>query len=768
MAPLASIPEANTSLRSTFETRRPRSRVVFLSRRPTRPPRCSPARLLSTKQQSCANEESTSAAAHRHVPLEANHPHPQHIRNNNPDGAESRSSTWNKLSSDASAGVPEHLRKSESPFDLDSFPHPPSSNNFSYSDNTRPLITSHPPGKDAAPKPPLALSQRKLLVTGLREPATIRRSLTDAAVDLLNPVKRQSVNSALVAAVSRSIIQQLRLFSTTAQQSSHSSQKQQSLSKSSGSCISSQKQSLNRFTRDLEAYAEQASAKGKIVKDTPPPPSADGATLHTVAELLPFRPQLRAAGLAVTSKDQASRVPKYLQDLQPGLPPPRVRRRRGCGHVVPAQVDGMDGSGSISGPRQSINTEISFAEREKMDEFRLALVDEAPVRKKKDRTGKKKRTGRQCLPCFPAEDDVTTDTDWAHFKAPAATSNNYVQQKPLRQGTRNVPAKSQTSTPLDQVYTGSDLHSPYHQPTSRAAGDTFGNQDGRVELGGPNFITTGRRHSLAMPKLPLETTDCHIKHRQCPVKTGQSRAPAPAPAQAQTQTRPRAAARTAGPRGVDFEKATNQKKPRQVGREPSVKGSKPHTRMNRISVPDALARLPERGPPDLDTPLEVEVDGQRGARPRRPRRSVSASTRRKSVFQYDPHHIGICCPKSRGVPAKLTARPNIPRRTSSIKDSRDSSDFDYDDREISDRDVLRGLHVAASAACNEEIDAFVRNRTGLRVRRFLADLMVLETLTAVRPGEDDEQHARRRRAEMRKLKQQVRRSREVAMTGGLI
>lgn len=132
-----------------------------------------------------------------------------------------------------------------------------------------------------------------------------------------------------------------------------------------------------------------------------------------------------------------------------------------------------------------------------------------------------------------------------------------------------------------------------------------------------------------------------------------------------------------------------------------------------------------------------------------------------------PNHVGICCPQSRDVPAKLTARPNIPRRTSSMKGSIGSIDLDYDDGEIQDRDVLRGLHVAASAACNEEVDAFVRNRTGLRIRRFLADLMALETLTAARPGEDDAQHARRRRAEMRTLKKQVRRSREVALSGGL-
>ncbi len=46
--------------------------------------------------------------------------------------------------------------------------------------------------------------------------------------------------------------------------------------------------------------------------------------------------------------------------------------------------------------------------------------------------------------------------------------------------------------------------------------------------------------------------------------------------------------------------------------------------------------------------------------------------------------------------------------------------------------------------------------------------MALEAFGDPRPGEDSRQRATRPRAEMRKLKQQVRRSREVALTGGLI
>jgi hypothetical protein len=150
-------------------------------------------------------------------------------------------------------------------------------------------------------------------------------------------------------------------------------------------------------------------------------------------------------------------------------------------------------------------------------------------------------------------------------------------------------------------------------------------------------------------------------------------------------------------------------------------------------------------------------------------RGLSGGSRYKTEIKsdqprpsFDPDHIGVCCRSSRSVPAQANAPPNIPTRTSSVRESFPTSEDDCEsDADIIDRDVLRGLHIAASAACDEEVDTFVRNRTGLRLRRFLADLMVLETLRDVRPNEDRGQGARRKQSTLRKLKQQVRRSREV-------
>ncbi|KAB5579867.1 hypothetical protein GE09DRAFT_1212329 [Coniochaeta sp. 2T2.1] len=52
------------------------------------------------------------------------------------------------------------------------------------------------------------------------------------------------------------------------------------------------------------------------------------------------------------------------------------------------------------------------------------------------------------------------------------------------------------------------------------------------------------------------------------------------------------------------------------------------------------------------------------------------------------------------------------------------------DTDIPDRDVLKGLKLAVQAACDENLDFWIRQRTGLRLRRFLADLKTFEDLDA--------------------------------------
>ncbi|KAG7050200.1 heat repeat protein [Colletotrichum scovillei] len=113
-------------------------------------------------------------------------------------------------------------------------------------------------------------------------------------------------------------------------------------------------------------------------------------------------------------------------------------------------------------------------------------------------------------------------------------------------------------------------------------------------------------------------------------------------------------------------------------------------------------------------------------------------------------------PVSEEAPLPSGEQPEEGRKP--LRGSDNSDPKEQDDKDIDDRDVLRGLHIAISAACDEEVDAWIRQKTGVRIRRFLADLKAFETL-----GEEDQpdpakERARNRRADSRKLKAQIRQS----------
>ncbi|KAI1430072.1 hypothetical protein F5Y12DRAFT_709624 [Xylaria sp. FL1777] len=74
---------------------------------------------------------------------------------------------------------------------------------------------------------------------------------------------------------------------------------------------------------------------------------------------------------------------------------------------------------------------------------------------------------------------------------------------------------------------------------------------------------------------------------------------------------------------------------------------------------------------------------------------------------------------------------------------------DYDDADIEDRDVIKGLQVAIHAAADDLYDGYIRHKMGLRIRRFLADLKSFEDISELGPTD---QRAREKRAdESRKL-----------------
>ncbi|KAI1824503.1 hypothetical protein F4861DRAFT_530910 [Xylaria intraflava] len=68
---------------------------------------------------------------------------------------------------------------------------------------------------------------------------------------------------------------------------------------------------------------------------------------------------------------------------------------------------------------------------------------------------------------------------------------------------------------------------------------------------------------------------------------------------------------------------------------------------------------------------------------------------------------------------------------------------DNDDANIKDRDVIQGLQVAIHAAADDLYDGYIRHKTGLRIRRFLADLKSFEDISEF--GDSSEQRPRMER-----------------------
>ncbi|KAI7789000.1 hypothetical protein LA080_005104 [Diaporthe eres] len=87
----------------------------------------------------------------------------------------------------------------------------------------------------------------------------------------------------------------------------------------------------------------------------------------------------------------------------------------------------------------------------------------------------------------------------------------------------------------------------------------------------------------------------------------------------------------------------------------------------------------------------------------------------------------------------------------------------YLDRDIDDRDILLGLKMAICAACDDDLDAWIRDRTGLRLRRFLADLKAFDAVSKDHKpsaSQAPRHQARRTRNETRRLNAERERRRQ--------
>lgn len=576
------------------------------------------------------------------------------------------------------------------------------------------------------------------------------QGLADGAASVMSGRALSAVDSALVEAISRSVAEQLCMMSLSAQSARGSTKFSRSSRASEGSVnaesrTSSQKDALKRFTKELHKYAEQTNASGKILKLTPS--SRSPATLHTVSALLPYRQEFTHAGLAVTSKDQA-RKPSTKGRLKT-VPSTRRNMIDPTGNVI--RMSQMDGKEEPI-KAQFSSSESSFVTPGNIDDWHYALIDEVPIRTPKSRSGFARSGKGLCIPCFRT-----------HLDERGSIQEN-VKRSLTTAPVANVAAVSQSST------TQARADAPSHIPIPPFALDSAEPSprhlcDGTEPMQPLNahLTPTGyRRPSMTISKSNGHLESCRGGHNyKHPDVDIHKHNPRPTTTQ---HLHPEAAVRPQA--GLN--------RYRTIPHQPIRK--QPATRSSHLTKGASLPTLPVSSvkPQAIPRPLRHTVghlpkktnQGKRTLVVRNPAEPVTNAAGVSAVEELFPSRASTKRTSgSRKGRSKLLSsyrfRPAIPLRASSILQSIRSTEVDKDKRRVTNRLVLRGLHVATSAACDEKVDAYVADMTGVRIRQLLADLVALETYwNDTHSSDDKEQRARQRRAQMRKMKQHMRQSRQ--------
>ena len=667
--------------------------------------------------------------------------------------------------------------ESVSSLELDSFPIPPFNSTLTLSPGNGRAIRPAAEALASVSKPDAVHSHTKSQEASIYSPHAARQSqgaspsskrilsptlhaLADGAASVVSGRLVSPVDSALVEAISRSVAEHLRMLSVSARSGKDSpSTPSTGGSRSVGkdSRTSSQREALKQFAKEILKYAEHTNAKGRVFQLTPS--SRSPATLHTVSALMPYRGEFKAAGLAVTSRDQAG-----LQTTRDKNRSTRFNRRNAIESsgqpIRMSQVDGKEDAicEQYIDPSSS---EVSFLAPSNVDKWRYALIDE--VSQPRGRAGKKtpRKVDGLCIPCFPSIGSGR-----------GSLVDNVKRSVPNGPG---APIVNAPSPAVAQPKFDRPSHIPLPprrldsaEPSPRHLCDGVGS----LGLSKVASRTTGyRRPSMTIPQSLGHLESCsgsHIythpdeeihRHNPRPTTTQYLHPSAAVRPQANTTKL------SAVPAGS-------------FASEPSRFGSRATTG---VSLPDfPFSRNQERRAP---LPLRRTLDHL----PDRPREQgrvltvrnptepvvepvISSSAEKLFPGPQKPlkKRTSVSRKSASRRPVTRRIRPAIPLRASSILHSIRSTELDQPKRHVTDRDVLRGLHVATSAACDEEVDDYVREKTGLRIRQFLADLVALETYwSEVQSVDDDkEQRARQRRTRMRRLKQHMRRSRAAKAGSG--
>ncbi|KAK3941491.1 hypothetical protein QBC46DRAFT_99821 [Diplogelasinospora grovesii] len=566
---------------------------------------------------------------------------------------------------------------------------------------------------------------------------------------------------------------------------------------------SSERRALNKFTRELEKFALATEASGKPPISTPTA-TTPPVSLNTVQELLPYREQFQQAGLAVTSADQRS--PKKEEKLLP------IRPRDSSSGDDRLRFDGVAGTSPVHsssskdsssgttihvhkpGPVSAVVAdEVSrkkqtqqprsrvFPWFQKQEMQPLTISTEAQTSPTVDRgllkpSHSATHLEHKPLPAKPRSPRRLTKAEEVQVPAtpPQRTESGVVKQRPL-------PALPEKALP--QVPTRGGLLDGACSSTASSDGQqttSTGKDDERLSAPLPARTSSQSRHRVTLSSRSARITTS----RQLPATIKEEIEPSPEKKKTPVHKSSQATNDSAQ---TQTKKSSGTHKPADAV-EPGVNCTPelPKTWDNVITTPSSWEKAFDDVVSKLDDMEQKPAAGLAAklAKPRPRSRSAitkipSPSARLQRAAALRRQRVGGADGAARSEPTPVsrssistTATPPLPvsrqgttsscsssqqRTAQCLNAARLSSTVaaSFDDRDISDRDILKGLKIICAASADEELDAWIRSKTGLRLRRFLADLKTFEKLAEDCMVAIAEQREKRRQVAERRAQEQA-------------
>ncbi|ROW02059.1 hypothetical protein VPNG_07651 [Cytospora leucostoma] len=570
----------------------------------------------------------------------------------------------------------------------------------------------------------------------------------------------------------------------------------------------SQQRSLTRFTKELERYCMAVSANGKAPLPLSTPTVSDSpTTLDTVTELLPYHRQFRAAGLAVTSREQMPGIPESpfqqlpVMENMRGKNLPVARLQFDGNTVTPSEVESIAGDAAgPSVPRKDDGPPTAATEPQASSQQAKPINKSVLpwMRNKDTAVAHKAHSGRRisidhlhpsqamaAQPFLTPSDKLgiidsyfdspspsktlgkQPETPKVSISPPSSSNVSSLLDKPLPKKpstehprTEFTPIKPTECPPIDrpQVRLPQVERRPIPQRSGRRHMENTSQwPTARVLIhddppAAPELHTEEEVEDLAevINSFPLPQRD-----------TNNSRSSSSPAAIVTEGTIKHSIPSQAGiTKTMDAEDRPATPPRNESDQQPLYKADSHHHRSQSLckqwSRVTVMRRSRGRQPP-VSTTIQEEPK----ASPIKQKPATTSNQKKENLNALKTSHnqaqaqsmssgSGSTTHTSEETPDSLPQLPYtwkfavessssfekaldaVIQKLDDMEERRQWISIDYFDNDIPDRDILLGLKMAICAACDQDLDAWIREKTGLRLRRFLADLKAFDAVTTQR------------------------------------